>query len=188
MPAYHSAFNANSAVEELCGCPVLPLRTRVRGPAPCLECPPEGYDSVAAADAADADVVDEALRLFRANMLFRNFDIGGGGDRLLIYTTLFIHACLKRCARGGGAALGRADAARELGALAAGAHVSPGDAGWPIPSVISVGKTAAEAEAFRGYLRQIRETVVARLLSMAWDKEGAASKHWMAYAKRKGFM
>ena len=186
MPAYHSAFNG-VVTEELCGCPVLPLRTRVRGPAPCLEAPPEGYDSVAASDAADADIVDEALRLFRANMLFKNFDLLGGGDRLLIYTTLFIHACLKRVARGA-SILGKSEAARELIALAAGAHVAPGDAGWPLGGVIVAAKTPTEAEAFKGYLRQVRETVVARLVSLAWDVSGSPNKHWMAYGKRKGFM
>jgi actin related protein 2/3 complex subunit 3 len=185
MPAYHSAYNA-AAAEELCGVPVLPLRTRVRGPAPCLDAPDAGF--VAGADAPDADAVDEALRLFRANMLFRNFDLQGGGDRLLVYATLFIHACLKRVARAGGGALPRADAARDLGAYAAGAHVAPGEPGWPLAGVIAPPKSAAEGEAFKAYLRQIRETVVARLLGAAWDEKGVPSKHWFAYAKRKGFM
>jgi len=39
----------------------------------------------------DDDVVDEAIRLFRANVLFRNFEVQGGGDRILVYLTLFIH-------------------------------------------------------------------------------------------------
>jgi hypothetical protein len=41
--------------------------------------------------AKEEDIVDEALRLFRANMLFRNFEVLGGGDRVLVYLTLFIH-------------------------------------------------------------------------------------------------
>ncbi len=39
----------------------------------------------------DDDIVDEAIRLFRANVLFRNFEVQGGGDRILVYLTLFIH-------------------------------------------------------------------------------------------------
>ena len=39
----------------------------------------------------DADVVDEALYLFRANVLFRNYEVQGHGDRVLIYLTLLIH-------------------------------------------------------------------------------------------------
>ena len=59
MPAYHSAFNTGEAESaQVCGLSMLPLKTRVRGPAPCIE-----------AAAAGEDAVDEALRLFRANVL-----------------------------------------------------------------------------------------------------------------------
>lgn len=40
------------------------------------------------------DCVDEILSLFRANVLFRNFEINGPADRMLIYGTLFISECL----------------------------------------------------------------------------------------------
>ncbi|KAJ3345528.1 Actin- protein 2/3 complex subunit 3 [Kappamyces sp. JEL0680] len=40
------------------------------------------------------DIVDEAIGLYRANTFFRNFDIKGGADRLLIYLTLYIQECL----------------------------------------------------------------------------------------------
>ena len=39
----------------------------------------------------EVDIVDEALALFRANVLFRNFEVHGSADRVLIYLTLFIH-------------------------------------------------------------------------------------------------
>jgi len=59
MPAYHSAYNTGEAESaQVCGLSMLPLKTRVRGPAPCIE-----------ASAAGEDAVDEALRLFRANVL-----------------------------------------------------------------------------------------------------------------------
>lgn len=72
----------------------------------------------------DADILDEAIAFFRANVLFRKFDIhgernshrvvvdlsgfphppvlsvtntsAGDGDRLLVYLTLFVNQCLKR--------------------------------------------------------------------------------------------
>lgn len=40
------------------------------------------------------DCVDEILLVFRANVLFRNFEIKGPADRVLIYGTLFISECL----------------------------------------------------------------------------------------------
>ena len=172
MPAYHSSYNSPDGFVELGGLPVLPLKTRVRGPAPCVE-PSE-----------EEDAVDEALRLFRANVLFRNFELQGGGDRLLVYLTLFIHLCLKRAA----AKPTRAEGARELQALASGAHLAPGDAGWPLAQIIPAAKSAEEREAAHGYLRQLRECVVARLLERVYDEGGALNKHWAAYGKRKGFL
>jgi len=71
MPAYHSTLNELHA-QEACGCAVLPIKTRARGPAPPA---PEGQD----------DIVDEILTLFRANVLFTNFEIKGSADRVLIY-------------------------------------------------------------------------------------------------------
>jgi len=40
------------------------------------------------------DIIDETLDLFRANSLFRNFEIKGPADRLLIILILFISDCL----------------------------------------------------------------------------------------------
>jgi hypothetical protein len=44
--------------------------------------------------------VDEAIRLFRANVMFRNFEVLGGGDRVLVYLTLFIHQVRRGCGQG----------------------------------------------------------------------------------------
>lgn len=85
MPAYHSTFN-ELQTQEACGCAILPIKTRARGPAPPA---PEGQD----------DIVDEILTLFRVNVLFTNFEIKGNADRVLIYGTLFVHLCLKKLDR-----------------------------------------------------------------------------------------
>ena len=155
MPAYHSAFVDVGVQEALCSCPVLPLKTRVRGPAPCVE------------PSATEDVVDEALRLFRANVLFRNFELLSGGDRLLVYLTLFIHLVrgvpvrcsrvwrpprprppssspLAQCLKRASTKLTKAEGARELSTLASSNHVIPGDAGWPLASIIPAPKNSVE--------------------------------------------
>ena len=38
--------------------------------------------------------------LFRANSLFRNFEVLGDGDRVLIYLVLFTGDCLERIGKG----------------------------------------------------------------------------------------
>ena len=41
------------------------------------------------------DVVDEAIHLFRANILFKNYKVMGGADKVVIYLTCFIQKCLE---------------------------------------------------------------------------------------------
>jgi hypothetical protein len=181
MPSYHSTISA-AGLGELSGLPLFPLKTKTRGPAPCLEAAaaaatPEGGEG-------GEDIVDEALRLFRANMLFRNFELQTGGDRVLVYLTLFIHQCLRRAA--GKASKG--EGARELATLASGAHVAPGDAAWPLGQVIATPKSPADLEALKGYLRQLRDCVAARLVDRVYNEDGTQNRHWMQYAKSKGFM
>ena len=53
----------------------------------------------------------------------------------------------------------RAEGTRELQTLASGAHLAPGDAGWPLLQIVPAPKSAEEGEAVRGYLRQLRECV-----------------------------
>jgi len=48
------------------------------------------------ADPSQPDIIDETLDLFRANSLFRNFEIKGGADRTLIVLILFVSDCLAK--------------------------------------------------------------------------------------------
>ena len=74
---------------------LLPLRTRTRGPAYSLPAlPPNTSDLDIDPDSESYDPLDEVLSLFRANTFFRNFEIKGPADRLLIYGILFVSECL----------------------------------------------------------------------------------------------
>ena len=76
---YHSQLDAANCVS-VCGLPTLPLN-----------------NSTAKLQAHDGrDIVDETLYAFRANIFFRNFEVKGAADKLLIYLTLFVCQCLKR--------------------------------------------------------------------------------------------
>jgi actin related protein 2/3 complex subunit 3 len=44
------------------------------------------------------DIIDEAINYFKANVFFRNFEVKGAADRVLIYLTLYISACLNKIA------------------------------------------------------------------------------------------
>ena len=54
------------------------------------------YGSSTYRDSAEADVIDEALTYFKANVFFRTYEIRSEADRVLIYLTLYITDCLKK--------------------------------------------------------------------------------------------
>jgi actin related protein 2/3 complex subunit 3 len=188
--AYHSALHDGP---DVAGFPLTPIRRThpafqtTKGPAAFLEGAAAGSSAAAAAGAEAAgaaaaeDAVDEALRLFRPNVLFRNFELQGNGDRTLVYLMLVIQQALRRLEKKG-AAQPRAEAAKELMALAQSAPVLPGDAGWPLGAIVAAPRSPAEAEQLRLLLRQLREATVARLLDRVFAQD---PKHWLAFAKRK---
>jgi len=121
MPAYHSALNEEPDIRQVGNLGVYPIKTRLRGPAPL------------AAGNEQGDIIDESLDLFRANSLFRNFEIKGPGDRLLIILILFISDCLAK--------LGSArtpptqiEASKLLNTLAVDNFPVPGDANFLLNS------------------------------------------------------
>ena len=132
--AYHSSFNEAPDARQVGNMSILPIRTRIRGPAPIgtppfllrLDCSCSSNRYILA-DPEQADIIDETIDLFRANSLFRNFEIKGPADRLLIVLILFISDCLAK--------LGSArtppsqiEAAKLLNTLSVDAFPIPGDA------------------------------------------------------------
>lgn len=86
---------------------------------------------LSAADPSQADIVDETLDLFRANSLFRNFEIKGPADRTLIVLILFISDCLAKL---GGARTvpTQIEASKLLNTLSVDTFPIPGDANFPL--------------------------------------------------------
>ncbi|EQC39593.1 hypothetical protein SDRG_03027 [Saprolegnia diclina VS20] len=166
MPAYHSAYNELPCAEA-CGFALLPLKSRTRGPAP--PCPED-----------QEDIVDEILTLFRANVLFTNYEIKGAADRVLVYGTLFTHMCLKRLER----CSSKSDAQRQLSQVAADSFAIPGESSFPLGGMVKMAANMAEGETTRGYLKQLRETLAMRLIELVYV-DGSRSKWWMLFAKRK---
>jgi hypothetical protein len=92
---------------------------------------PSALTQLSAADPSQADIVDETLDLFRANSLFRNFEIKGPADRTLIVLILFISDCLAKL---GGARTvpTQIEASKLLNTLSVDTFPIPGDANFPL--------------------------------------------------------
>ncbi|SNX82733.1 probable ARC18 - subunit of the Arp2/3 complex [Melanopsichium pennsylvanicum] len=151
---------------------ILPIRSpRIRGPAP------------PALDASRPDIIDESIDLFRANSLFRNFEIKGPADRLLIYLILFISDCLTRIASSK-IPWTQNEAMKQLSTYAVDSFALPGDANFPLNSLYAPPQARADADALRSYLTQLRQETVARLVEKVFV-DGTPSKWWLAFTKRR---
>ena len=116
--------------------PLLPLRTKTRGPAYTLPfpTPPLPANESPDPDSESYDILDEVLALFRANTFFRNFEIQGPADRLLVYGIWFVSDCLTKIKPHAGVR----EAQKDVMNLALDTNFAiPGDPGWPLNQVRS---------------------------------------------------
>lgn len=129
--------------------PVLPLRTRTRGPAYTLPALPSDVpDTDVPPDNESYDCIDEILSLFRANVLFRNFEINGPADRMLIYGTLFVSDCLGKVKP----SMGARDAEKALINVAFDHFAIPGDVSFPFNQAFEPPRDRQDAETLRAYV------------------------------------
>lgn len=189
--AYHSAFNEGD-YRVVGNLPLLPLKTRTKGSAPIQGALlgrlylATGSLLIArvAADPAVEDAIDEALNLFRANCLFRNFEVKGNGDRVLIYLTVFISECLgKLAAKSPAPSL--QDASKLLNTHAVGSFLLPGDPNFPLNAIFQKPTSPSDTETLRSYIKQLREEAANRLCARIYDTDKAPSKWWICFARRK---
>lgn len=87
------------------------------------------------------------LASFRANCLFRNFEIKGPADRLLIYLILFISDCLSKLApsSGGRSSPTYPEAIKMLSTASVDHFALPGEAGFPLNSLFHGPRDRSEA-------------------------------------------
>ena len=126
------------------------------------------------------DIIDEVLGFFKANVLFKHFEVKGSADRVLIYLTLYITQCLQKLEKCPNATEG-------LKALTAMAHESfriPGDAGFALGNFFPAPASGQEGELCRSYLKQLREEMGRRVVAKVYA-DGPPSKFWLVVARRK---
>ncbi|KAI0429138.1 ARP2/3 complex ARPC3 subunit [Xylaria sp. FL1042] len=180
-------FNDDPSIPRLVGnVPLLPLRTKTRGPAYVLPSanPPVPAHESPDPDSESYDILDEVLSLFRANTFFRNFEIQGPADRLLIYGILFVSECLGKIRP----TYGLRDATKEVMNTALDLNFSiPGDPGFPLNQMYEPPQDRQDAELLRQYLAQVRQELAARLLARVYEEggDGKPSKWWLSFTKRK---
>lgn len=169
MPVQHSVFNDYPDARLISSMAILPLRTKVRGPA----YPTDDYD-----------IADEIIDLFRVNSFFRNFEIKGSADRTLIYGILFVNECLGLIRR----YPKYTEAFKHLNIVASDDFSIPGEPEFPLNGLYQVPSSSYEADTLRGYLSQLRQELAERLLTHVYaETQDRPSKFWLAFS-RKRFM
>lgn len=83
--AQNSSFNSKGG-KTVCGIGLLGIKSQFKGPAPQA---PEDKD----------DIIDEAIKLYRFNILMKAFSIKGQADRTYTYVTVYISKLLKEMAK-----------------------------------------------------------------------------------------
>lgn len=169
MPGpYHSSLNTFDG-RVLCNMGIMPIKTRFKGPAQPLS------------DPNALDIIDESLDFFKANLFFRNYEVQGVADRVLIYLTLYIQQALTKIAtkdKGG--------AEKELYQLAIANFTIPGDGAFPLGGFVSNPASRADGDTIRQYFLQLRQETNVRLIARVYafgDRE--PSKWWTCFIKRK---
>ncbi|CAK7273225.1 subunit of the Arp2/3 complex [Sporothrix epigloea] len=189
MPAYNSIFNQDPSVAQgrLVGnFPLLPLRTKARGPAYTLPLPnpPLPANESPDPDSESYDILDEVIALFRANTFFRNFEIQGPADRLLVYGIWFVSDCLSKIKP----TASLRDATKEVQNLALDTNFAiPGDPGFPLNQMYEPPRDRQDSELLRQYMVQVRQELAQRLLARVYEggDDGKPSKWWLSFTKRK---
>ena len=143
MPAYHSVFLDEPNQQLIGNFALLPLRTKTRGPAQQLP-QLQGVSELDIEPSSESyDPLDEILSLFRANTFFRNFEINGPADRVLIYGILFVSEALSKIKPG----TSRRDAEKAVLNVALDTNFAiPGDAGFPLNQAFEAPRDRNEAE------------------------------------------
>merc|ERR1711971_548133 len=170
MPSFHSTLEASG--KSIGNIAVMPLRQTskgtARGPAP---------------SSSQEDIVDQTISLFKANILFKQFDMETDVDRVLVYVTPYIIECLKRLQKV--PTLERAQ--QEMFSMALESFALPGEAGFPLNAFFTK-PSRAEAEELKKYFIQLRHETGARLAEKVYDPaltSGGPSKWWTCWSKRK---
>lgn len=154
---------------------LLPFNSRIRGAAPTP------------ADPNRDDIIAESLDLFRANSLFRNYEIKSASDRVLIYLILFIGDCLTKISQAKAPGWTAVEAQKQLSTYTIENFFLPGEPGFPLNSLYQAPSNRLDADQLRAYLTHARQETVDRLLKRVYDEAsgGKPSKWWMCFQKRK---
>lgn len=126
------------------------------------------------------DAINDALKYFRPNVLFRTFEVEGEGDRLLIVLILVITEMLKDLKKKN--LTSKSKAQKVVNSLVRTGLIWPGEASYPLNQFFEDGVAANKS-----YLQQLSLALGRALLDthIYPNGDGPPNKFWIAFASRK---
>jgi actin related protein 2/3 complex subunit 3 len=127
------------------------------------------------------DIIEEALIYFRANTLFKNFQILGDADKLLIYITVFISKCLEVISLDPE----EKKATANLNSLISEAEWYPNKPNYFFNNLVTL--VNSEVADLQSYLKSIRKETVYRLMYLLYGSEAGTMdlKYWLSFSRKK---
>ncbi|KAL6601210.1 ARP2/3 complex 21 kDa subunit [Neocallimastix californiae] len=171
MPAYNSSFNSDD-LRSIGNMAILPIKSKFKGPAPIES------------NSQKEDIIDEAINLFRANCLFKNFEFKGNADRVLVYLIVYISECLSKINQKSPLP-NKLEGYKILNSLALQNFSVPGDPNFPLNAFFEAPTDRNQNELMRQYISQLRQEMSARIIEKIYIEDSAPSKWWMCFSKRK---
>jgi actin related protein 2/3 complex, subunit 3 len=97
-------------------------------------------------DQKQEDIIDETIKFFRPNVLFKSYEILGEADRTLLYLSFYVSLCLrkieeKKCKD-------KASADKILFQLAQDRFQAPGETGFVLGGFFAAPKSGGEGSLF----------------------------------------
>mmetsp|Transcript_34006 Transcript_34006/g.30785 ORF Transcript_34006/g.30785 Transcript_34006/m.30785 type:complete len:172 (+) Transcript_34006:35-550(+) len=161
----HSAFN-DKVVKPTCGF-----------------CQYDFRKGQAKSDGEADDIIDEAIKFYRVNIFFKNYEILGPADRLLIYLIVYINHLIKTVEKDtdGVAAL------KKMIEIAKKPVPKPSEPKFFMNSIFNDAKSPKESDDYQTYLKEAKEETAKRLIPYLFDSEGRTLlfKYWVGLSKRK---
>lgn len=179
MPAYHSEFNdpsIKSQFQRVGGMYLIPFKASKARSGISMSGSQTPY-----LNKDSDDVIDEAIHLFRANVLFRHFDIKSLNDRLLVYITLLISEAITKLKSNTSAE----DATRIWSQLSSSKVILPGDSDFPLNNMYDSPASRTEIDQLRSYLVQLRQELYLRLHQTIYSGSSLPNKWWLSFQKRR---
>ena len=172
MPSYHSVVNNEEAKVKYCGIPAFEFKEKKT---PTLDATKLKVDL----NQIELDIIDEAIIYFRANVLFKNFNIEGDADKLLVYITVFIQKCLEKANDPN-----PTKAKENMKKLVDQCEYVPKTENF---FNILVTKKDSEIAPLQKYLKSVRKETVERLIYILFEDEKTKMdfKYWVALGKKK---